>query len=127
MHYPIDGKNDRLSFGIWLGRMLGLLQASLSISSNELEAAKEVFSEGFQTLFPSGKSNLNSIRIDDLVVNLEKEKEESIWRTYSRLLLLWIDLQEETLPGVDESKTITEQEFVNTLRLTKHNMEKLLV
>ena len=33
MKYPIDSKNDKFAYGYWLGKMLGLLQASLSISS----------------------------------------------------------------------------------------------
>jgi len=127
MKYPIDNKKDRLEFGYWLGRMLGLLQASLFISSGlsgELEIAKELFSQGFTEMFPS-HNNLNEIKAKDLFLNLDEREEGLLWNTYSRLLTLWMSLQEETLPGVDESEAVNQREFVNVLKLAIHNLNKL--
>jgi len=127
MKYPIDSKKDRLELGYWLGMMLGLLQASLSISSDpsgDLDIAKEVFSQGFTEMLPPNNS-LNEIKVKDLFLNLNEKEEVLLWNTYSRLLTLWMGLQEETLPGVDESEAVSQQEFVNVLRLAIHNLKKL--
>ena len=125
--YPIDTKSDQFTYGYWLGRMIGLIDASLLTSPDQLEAAKYIFSGGFESLFPERDLNLNSITIESLIINLDKQEGEHIWRPYSRLLSLWMDLQEETLPGIQESQKVRKQEFINVIRLAKHQLEQLPV
>lgn len=130
MKYPIDCKKNQYAFGYWQGRMLGLLEACINASILSVEAAKSAFSVGFEGLFPPGNITLNSIRVRDLIINLDEQKEDQVWRSYSRLLELWMNLEEETLQEtlngvVDETDLVSEQHFVNILRLSKFNLEQL--
>ncbi|PIP57959.1 hypothetical protein COX03_00245 [Candidatus Woesebacteria bacterium CG22_combo_CG10-13_8_21_14_all_39_10] len=124
MKYPIDCKNDQYTFGYWQGRMLGLLEACIDASTLSVEAAKSAFSEGFADFFPlhGNYMNLNQIKHQDLFVN---DDGDEAWKAFSRLLQLWMDLQGETLPGVDETDFVSERHFVNILRLSKLNLEQL--
>lgn len=123
MEYPIDCKKDQYAFGYWQGRMLGLLEACIYASTLSVEAAKSAFSEGFVDFFPfQPHGTLNKIKPQDLFANNEGDE---AWKAFSRLLQLWMDLQRETLPGVDETDLVSEQHFVNILRLAKLNLGQL--
>ena len=126
MKYPIDCKNDQYAFGYWQGRMFGLLEACIDASTLSVEAAKSAFSGGFVDffLFQGNYVNLNQIKPQDLFVNNEGDK---AWKVFSRLLQLWMDLQGETLPGVDETNLVSERHFVNILRISKRNLKQLQV
>lgn len=105
--------------------MLGLLQVSLLLSSDKLYEAKNLFSAGFVDSFPEGDNNLDALKIQDFIIGLDRETADQVWRSYSRLLELWEDLQEESIPGRGKSKSVSEQEFTGALRLAKHNLEQL--
>lgn len=116
-NFPLDTNGTQ--FADWAKGLKELIENCLASENKDLEEAKASFGS-LSSFFPN-IGNLNEIDSQEMFVG---ESSDKAWNTFSRLLYLWMDLQEETLPGAKSA--VDEQEFVNVLRLTDHALTELI-